>query len=210
MNFLAHTYLSGESEFITIGNFIGDWVKGSAFRQYPLEIQKGILLHRCIDSYTDHHPTFRRSKQRLSGEFKKYSGIVIDIFYDHFLAKDWNLFSQVSLERFADRLNDILERHQYLLTPEMTEFIVHFMNHRRIESYATLEGIEGVLRAMACKRSLPDKTDYAIDNLKTYYDGYGKDFCSYFTHLIRYVEGRFQISIDGNLFHQDDRHSLMV
>ncbi|HSB07521.1 MAG TPA: ACP phosphodiesterase [Thermodesulfobacteriota bacterium] len=210
MNFLAHTYLSGESEPIATGNFIGDWIKGSGFKKYPPEIQKGILLHRCIDSYTDHHPTFKKSKQRLTGEFKKYSGIVIDIFYDHFLATDWNCFSPISLGEFVDKLNDILTRHQYLLTPEMTEFTTRFMNHRRMESYATVEGIEGVLHAMVRRTSLPDRTDYAIDNLKTHYDGYRKEFCNYFTHLIGYIEDRFEISINGNLPRQDDLNSLMV
>ena len=87
MNYLAHVYLSGSDQNIMIGNFIADSIKGSKYLEYPIAIQKGILLHRKIDSFTDHHPSFRNSTKKLHQRYGHYSGIIVDIFYDHFLAK---------------------------------------------------------------------------------------------------------------------------
>ena len=90
MNFLAHLYLSPEDDHITLGNFIADAVKGKEFYKYNDKIKEGILLHRAIDKYTDQHPVFKRSTQKLNGKYKKYSAVITDIYYDHFLAKNWN------------------------------------------------------------------------------------------------------------------------
>ena len=90
MNFLSHLYLAGDSEELIIGNFIADAVKGSAFNQFSPGIQKGIVLHRKIDTFTDSHPVVELSKQRLRERYKKYASVIIDIYYDHYLAKNWN------------------------------------------------------------------------------------------------------------------------
>ena len=87
MNYLAHLYLSGDSEQLLVGNFIGDYVKGNKYRSYSDEIAKGILLHRYIDSFTDQHIKHRAAKLYFKEEFGHYSGIIIDFIYDHFLAK---------------------------------------------------------------------------------------------------------------------------
>ena len=88
MNYLAHIYLSNEEEEITLGNFIADGVKGKKYVQFPLGIQQGILLHRAIDSFTDAHPIVRKSTKRLHKKYGHYSGVIVDILYDHFLAKN--------------------------------------------------------------------------------------------------------------------------
>ena len=97
MNFLAHIYLSGEDEGITIGNFIADGIKGKKYLSYPASIQKGILLHRGIDSFTDSHPTVRQSTARLHENYGHYSGVIVDILYDHFLAKNWEEYHEQDL-----------------------------------------------------------------------------------------------------------------
>ena len=93
MNFLAHIYLSGDDSLLKIGNFIADRVRGKEYLNYELRIQQGILLHREIDSYTDFHPIFRQSKRKLSARYNHYSGVIVDVLYDHFLAKNWFLLS---------------------------------------------------------------------------------------------------------------------
>jgi acyl carrier protein phosphodiesterase len=199
MNFLAHIYLSGDNDKVKIGNFIGDWVKGNDFKKYPADIQKGILIHRSIDSYTDNHPIVRMSKNRLNDKYHKYSGVIIDIFYDHFLAVDWHIFSTIPLKEFIDDLNSCLTTSMDILPENIQEFIPHFMKKRWLESYATPEGIEKVLAGMSQNTSLPDKTVDAIEILKTSYADFRKEFYDYFPQLINHIEEKFQVS---NAYHR--------
>ena len=94
MNFLSHLYLAGNSEGLIIGNFIADSVKGSAYNNFSKEIQQGLILHRKIDSFTDSHPVVEQSKQRLRAKYKKYSSVIVDIYYDHYLAINWKKYSE--------------------------------------------------------------------------------------------------------------------
>ena len=111
MNFLAHTYLSGCNEEIIVGNFMGDYVKGKNYQLFPEMVKKGILIHRDIDTFTDTHPITRKGKQRISARYHKYAGIIIDIFYDHFLASMWDRFSDLPLNDFVSRTYDLLKRN---------------------------------------------------------------------------------------------------
>ena len=92
MNFLAHIYLSGDSRELLIGNFIGDYVKGKDYEKYPPAIQDGILLHRKIDWFTDDHSITKKAKKLVRGQYGLYAGIVIDIFYDHYLSANWDQY----------------------------------------------------------------------------------------------------------------------
>ena len=103
MNFLAHTYLSGCNEEIIVGNFMGDYVKGSRYMDFPEMVKKGILIHRDIDTFTDMHLITRRSKQMVAAKYSKYAGIIIDIFYDHFLASLWDDYSNLPLSDFVNK-----------------------------------------------------------------------------------------------------------
>src|SRR5438477_11389856 len=103
MNFLAHIYLSGSDEQIMIGNFIADFVKGNKKNEYPSRIKKGIELHRLIDDFTDHHAITLRSKERIRQRQGKYAAVVIDIFYDHFLAKNFSEYHPQPLKEFSEK-----------------------------------------------------------------------------------------------------------
>ena len=90
MNYLAHSYLSFQQPDLIIGNFIADSIQGNRFEGLTDGIIKGISLHRKIDVFTDSHPIFLTSKHRFSKDFDKYSGVLMDIIYDHYLAKNFN------------------------------------------------------------------------------------------------------------------------
>ena len=107
MNYLAHIYLSGTNDLLKIGNFMADSIKGHDYEKFDSEIKKGILLHRHIDSFTDSHPIYRQSKHRLHEKYGHYSGVIMDILYDHFLAKNWSKFSDEKLDDYA---NDFFTR----------------------------------------------------------------------------------------------------
>src|ERR1035437_8952080 len=115
MNFLAHLYLSGSDEQLMIGNFIADSVKGSSFKNYSEGIAKGILLHRAIDFYSDNHPVFLQSVIRLRPNYRKYAGVMVDIFYDHFLAKNWKDYSEKSLVQYADEVHSLMMKNIFLM-----------------------------------------------------------------------------------------------
>ncbi|NJK97187.1 MAG: DUF479 domain-containing protein [Bacteroidales bacterium] len=197
MNFLAHIYLSGDNDEIKVGNFVADWIKGQDFKRYSPEIQKGILLHRSIDSFTDNHPTIRKSKSRLSNNYGKYAGIIIDIFYDHFLASNWNTFSKTPLPVYAQEVYRLLEKYIDSFPLGIREFIPRFMERRWMESYATVTGIQNVLAGMSRHTSLPDHTIQAIEILNQYHDDFKVEFFDYFPQLIHYVEDKFEIVIEN-------------
>lgn len=199
MNFLAHIYLSGESDEIKIGNFIGDYVKGRNYQKYPDLVQKGIIVHREIDSFTDSHPIVNRSKMHLKKRFRRYSGVIVDIFYDHFLASEWSMFSKHPLPQYVINMYEILVNNYFILPNEIKTFLPFFIINNWLESYISIEGIEGVLRRMTKRTSLPNETTFAISELRKNYNLFRDDFMEYFPQLVSYVEEKHSISI--NDFH---------
>lgn len=195
MNYLAHLFLSGEDEEVLIGNFIGDYVKGRNFMNYSEKIRKGITLHRNIDMFTDTNAIVRASKSRFSHCYGKYSGVITDILYDHFLTRNWNKFSPVSLRSFASTSYSILKRNFSILPEEVQLFAPSFINKRWLTKYKSIKGIEKVLRKMTKRTTLPDYTDYAIDVLKIEYDFIDEEFMTYFPKIIEYVKKNFSINL---------------
>ena len=102
MNFLAHIYLSFDDDMITLGNFFADHIRGNKFKHFPVQIQRGIQLHREIDTFTDSHPIAKQSSKRLHKNYSHYSRVIVDIYYDHFLAKHWSDYSEVSLKEYVE------------------------------------------------------------------------------------------------------------
>ncbi len=196
MNYLAHVFLSGDNEEIVIGNFIGDYVKGINFRKYSDSIKKGILLHRDIDVFTDRNKIVRKSKSLLQNKYGKYAGIIIDIFYDHFLAKNWDKFSSLPLKDFTENLHKILNKYFEILPEKVKQFVPSFIDNNWIKYYQYVGGIEKVLKRMSSITTLPDETSYAINILKSDYRELECDFLNYFPELTRYITGKYDIILD--------------
>ena len=196
MNFLAHVYLSGNSDEISIGNFIGDYVKGSNYNNYPDLIRKGILLHRSIDDFTDHHPIVHHSKAILYSKYRRYSGVITDIFYDHFLTIEWNNFSQQPLPDFISNFYDNLFIHYDFLPDEIKDFLPTCLNENWIKTYGTLKGIKKTFKKMSRRTSLPKKSCHSVRELKKNYSVFREDFVEFFPLLINFVEEEYNISIE--------------
>lgn len=190
MNYLSHIYLSGDSEEVILGNFIGDYVKGQQFLNYPSEVAKGIYLHRQIDSFTDSHPVVNECIVKLRPIFGKYSGIVIDIFLDHFLAANWSDFSFERLSSFTKRFHAILLANFFQLPPQVRNFVPFLIQNKRLQSYATLEGVEKTLRIMARHTSLPAETEAAIQILEDEYLFFRDAFKRFFPEIVSYIEAK--------------------
>ncbi len=128
MNFLAHIYLSGDNDLLKIGNFMADGIRGKDYLRFPEEVKKGILLHRKIDSFTDEHLIYRKSKHRLHAKYGHYAGVIMNIIYDHFLAKNWERYSNESLANYVNDFYQLLDDHFGILT-EKTKNLLPYMKH---------------------------------------------------------------------------------
>lgn len=195
MNYLAHIYLSGNSEEIKVGNFIGDFVKGNRHQQFPEQVAYGIILHRRIDSFTDQHDTVRECIKLLRPGYGKYAGIVTDIFFDHFLASNWNDYGIDSLRHFTKNAHTIFLSNFGLLPFRVKQFLPFLIYHKRLESYANRENLFTVLEIMSRHTSLPANSEWAIQILNQEYHQFEAFFQSFFPELIDYVESDFGVKI---------------
>lgn len=183
MNFLAHIYLSGNNEMHRIGNFMADHIKGRKYKNYEEEVQKGILLHRQIDSYTDQHAIVRKSKKRLDSKYGLYRGVVIDIFYDHMLAKNWSSYTEVPLPVFAKSFYSDLEKHREILPDKVLYMMKYMIPNDWLSNYAHIYGIERVLIGMNRRTGGESKMDEAILDLNQNYLDIEDDFTMFFEEL---------------------------
>ena len=187
MNYLAHIYLSGKNDEIKLGNFIADAVKGTHYMNYSKDIQTGILLHRKIDTFTDQHPIPKQSRDRIRHIYGKHSGIVIDIFYDHFLAANWQKYSDENYSKFIKDFYWNLFVN-YPILPSRIKYAFPFMVlNNWLNQYKTIVGTENILTRMSIRTSLPDFTKLAIEELNKNYKFYERDFFEFFEELRKFV-----------------------
>ncbi|MFB9861982.1 acyl carrier protein phosphodiesterase [Rufibacter immobilis] len=188
MNYLAHLFLSGDDEDLRLGNFIADGVRGQQILLYPERVQQGIRLHRQIDTYTDAHPVVAETKERLRPRFRKYAGVVADIFYDHFLAACFPLFSPVSLEDFAANAYATLQAKPELLPERVQHFLPYMIRQNWLVSYAQVEGAAQALRGLSRRTTFVSGMETAGEELLENYSFYQEEFERFFPQLQAYVE----------------------
>ena len=186
MNYLAHIYLSGEDEGITIGNFIADGIKGKKYEKYPLKIKKGILLHRAIDTFTDQHPIVRQSTARLHKNYGHYSGVIVDILYDHYLAKNWEQYHDQALEDYVEDFYELLRSSYEVLPNRIKRMMPYMISDNWLLSYSTVPGISRILDQMNIRTKGISKMNFAVLELEQYYSEFESEFTSFFAELINY------------------------
>ena len=192
MNFLAHIYLSFEDDEITIGNFIADSIRGNKFKHLPEKVQKGIKLHRSIDSFTDAHPTVRQSTKRLHKNYSHYSGVIVDIFYDHYLAKNWLKYSDTPLDVYVDKFYDLLEDNYEILPIGVKRMMPYMISDNWIFNYSKLDGISRVLDGVNRRTNNKSKMNFAILDLEEHYDKFEDEFTSFFEELTTFSRQRMK------------------
>jgi acyl carrier protein phosphodiesterase len=186
MNFLAHIYLSGNNDFIKIGNFMADGIRGNDYLKFPIEVIKGILLHRQIDTFTDSHPVYRKSKHRLHEKYGHYSGVIMDILYDHFLAKNWKKYSDEKLEDFVDLFYKSLENNYEILTSKTQNLLPYMTERNWLVSYETIAGIEMILFQMDYRTKHKANMQEAVVELQEFYTEFENEFTIFFKELITF------------------------
>ncbi|MEE4176825.1 MAG: ACP phosphodiesterase [Bacteroides sp.] len=187
MNFLAHIYLSGENEDILLGNFIADMVKGRQIDNFHQGIVDGIMLHRKIDTFTDTHPIVDQSKNRLRNKYRLYAGVVVDMFYDHYLAKNWSDYSRYSLTRFVKEAYHVLLKNYFLLPVRAKNMLPYMVSSNWLVNYASLDSMEQLFEGMARRTPFKSGMENAVDDLRLYYGDFENEFRTFFPELVDYV-----------------------
>jgi acyl carrier protein phosphodiesterase len=183
MNFLAHIHLSGENELIKIGNFMADGVRGKQYENFSGEIQKGILLHRAIDTFTDAHPIFRQSTKRLHSRYHHYSGVIVDMYYDHFLAKNWKVYSNASLENYSANFYQSLLDNHAILTSKTQYLLPYMMEYNWLVNYQSVQGLERILSQMDHRTKNQSLMRFATEELVAHYDEFEAEFLLFYNEV---------------------------
>lgn len=188
MNYLAHLYLARDSDELLVGNFIGDFVKGKLKDRYPPKIARGIILHRKIDAYTDSHPVLRDCRSLISSKRRRFSGVIIDVFFDHFLNVNWTRYSTVPLDEFIRNVCDVISQYDEFLPARAKKLIPAIRDGNWLGRYRNINDLgdvfEGLSRRISRRNQLPGSERELLDN----YSEFERYFNIFFPQLIDYAE----------------------
>ena len=190
MNYLAHLYLSQPHEEAWLGSLMGDFVKGPLDGRYGSEITRAIAMHRKIDAFTDTHPVVLQSKSRMSTERRRYAGIMVDMFYDHFLARHWRDFHDEPLAEFTGRVYRVLERYQPILPERLQRMAPMMVQWDWLGSYADIGSIYTALNRMGQRLKRENRLLNSADELVGNYTQLETDFRAFLPDVLRYARGR--------------------
>lgn len=188
MNYLAHLYLAEDTPESILGNLLGDFVKGQGAKAYCDEIKRGIQLHQKVDIYTDSHPIFRESKRLINSVNRRYAGIIVDVFYDHFLAKNWLDYSSITLKDFTLNIYKILQDNEVILPESLKGVLPNIIGRTLLMSYAEIEGIKFSLQRISVRLKRENSLGCASEDLTDKYEQFEADFKRFFPDLIGYVK----------------------
>lgn len=187
VNFLFHLHLSGDDPDILTGNLMGDFVKGRIGNDYPTRLRTGMELHRRIDSFAQHNPLFQQSRVRIDPHYGLWRGVLVDLFYDHFLASGWGQWSSESFDAYLMRAREMVEANRRFL-PERMQGVVPVIFEELIPSYREVGGIGKALVRMATRRvHRPNPLAGGEEQLVRHYAGLRDDFERFMPEVRRFV-----------------------
>jgi acyl carrier protein phosphodiesterase len=191
VNWLAHAFLSKPEIDFRLGNLLADLVKGRDRAAMSAGFLAGVRHHQRIDAFTDFHPVVHRSRARVGGDYRHATGILVDVFYDHFLAIDWGLYSAEPLDAFTARLYADIRAGMYSFPEEAQAALERMMRDDRLGSYRRLDGIEGSLRRVSLRLAARTGRDLGLERgvseLVANFDGLRTDFAEFFPQLQAHV-----------------------
>ena len=187
MNFLAHLYLAGPDPDARVGNLMGDFLKGVDLAAYSPAIREGVRLHCRIDAFTDEHEIVRRCKRLVSSRHSRYAGVLVDVYFDHLLARSWSHYSPDSLATFSAQVYDQLLAAAPMLPERMALASAAMAREDWLGSYASLGGIELTLTRVARRLKRPHPLGEAVADLEREYPAFEQAFHEFFPELIAFV-----------------------
>jgi acyl carrier protein phosphodiesterase len=191
MNHLAHFFLSNNNDDLSIGNFVADFITNKELPQYTEGVRAGIMLHREIDAFTDTHPKVKESTKRLHEYHHKYSPVIVDIYYDYLLGKNWQAFQKdpsVSLSVFTQNIYDLLKKRHNELPPSLKKRIHYMIADDWLMKYTTLEGIHEAFKRIEKAAAFPGNFGNAVQHLKEFLPQFDAEFICFFPDLMQHVD----------------------
>ncbi len=190
MNFLAHFHLAHSTDASRVGALLGDFARGTPehlCETLPEELVHGIVLHRSIDQFTDSHPIFLKTKKLLAPSRRRFAGIIIDIFFDHFLAHSWEQYSKVPLRQFIQEIYDLLERRREWLTPELVSLVERMKEENWLGTYGTIPGLGLTFQRMSKRRKFLAPLVGSEKDLVEHYHSFSKAFQEFYPEVLAYA-----------------------
>jgi acyl carrier protein phosphodiesterase len=188
MNYLAHAYLSFNHPQILIGNMISDFVKGSSQFGYTANVQKGIRLHRAIDAFTDNHASTKEARKFFQKDYRLYSGPIMDIIYDHFLANDASAFNELTLLKFTQEVYSTLATNTTSLPPVFIQVLTYMRSENWLYHYKDREGIRKSLRGLARRATYLSEGETAYRLLNDNYTTLQKHYSHFFPDVKNFAK----------------------
>lgn len=188
MNFLAHALLAGEDPALLVGGVIGDWIKGALPGALPDDLAKGVALHRAIDNFAESQPAFRRSRSRISVGRRRYAGVLVDVFYDHLLARNWATIHHRPLDEYCLTVYRSIEDRLHELPVSSHPGLTLMAKENWLASYAQIEGIADVLARMSRRARQPNPLASGEREFLADVDGFTSDFYEWLDGASRFCQ----------------------
>ena len=190
MNYLAHLLLADNTDASRVGNLLGDFTRGSLddlAEIYPAELVRGIQMHRAVDRFTDSHSVFKECRLLLDPKRRRFAGIIVDIFFDHYLCKHWEKYSAIPLDQFCQQVYQAFDKHPEWLAGRLREAFPSMKKENWLMTYITADGIELTLQRVS--RRSPRVTGIAagIEDFKNHYTQFEEKFHSFMPALVEFV-----------------------
>jgi acyl carrier protein phosphodiesterase len=192
MNYLAHAYLSFDSPPIVVGNMISDFVKGAAKLGFSGKVQTGIMLHRHIDEFTDNHSATKRAKEFFRPAYRLYSGAVVDVLYDHFLANDASIFNETSLKKFSAGIYQHLELHTAELPPAFLHVFTYMRTDDWLFNYRTNEGMRKSLAGLVRRAAYLSESSTAYNLFLEHYVSLNECYHEFFKDVKLFAKQKLE------------------
>ena len=199
MNYLAHIHLAGPDPEAQVGALLGDFVKPAGAEAFPPVMQREIRLHRAIDAFTDSHPVVLAAKGLFRKETRRYSGIVLDVYYDHVLARDWSTWSDEPLLRFTHRFYAALSAVRGTLPERLERLTPYMVAEDWLGSYARFDGVDRAIRRLSTRLSRGAEGMVAgLQDLRAHDAAFAAGFAEFYPALMAYVRSERELLVSAD------------
>lgn len=199
MNYLAHMFLSHNTSLSMLGNLLGDFVKGNVDGKFPREVVEGIRNHRRVDAFTDSDGIVSSSRKLISRSRRRFAGIIIDVVYDHFLSRNWGLYSSIGLDEFVGTVYKNLDNHEVKIHQNVILSIKKMIREDWLRSYGTMEGVDETLKRISKRMRRENNLGTAIEELEANYFSFHEHFLQFFPHLMAHCKEACYFDADNGI-----------